>query len=360
MKEAAILIVVMMAMGLQGGPARASHPTDMDNTGDANMPDVSVVQPDGQPRTQQAHLSDMVLIPGGSFEMGDGFSEGWAEERPVRMVTLDAFYIGRHEVTHRQYGEFLNWANAQGLITVAEGVVCKAGVWPRHHYCSTVTAHPYSQILYRDGVFSVRAKGARSMADDPVTCVTWYGAAAYCNWLSGRLGKQPCYDSTTLLPIYPLPNGVRLPTEAQWEYAARDGLVGKRFPWGDTITHSQANYYSATDYDYDRSPTRTFHPAWDDGIRPFTSPVGGFPANGYGLHDVAGNVREWCNDWYLDSYYRSGPSENPTGPSSGTARIVRGGAWGDSAFDVRVARRKHDVPHLRYGNNGFRIAMNAE
>jgi len=355
MEKVAVLVLIVVVLGLYGGaPASTRSPAD------ANSSDVPVMRQEPSPQTHEPNVGEMVLIPGGSFLMGDGFGEGWPEERPVRSVALDAFYMGKYEVTNGQYCDFLNWANAQGLIAVAEGVAYKTGAWPRHHYCSTAMSNPYSQILCKGGSFSVRAKGTRSMADDPVTCVTWYGAAAYCNWYSGRLGKQPCYDSLTLLPIEPLPNGVHLPTEAQWEYAARGGLSGKRFPWGDVITHSQANYYSAKDYDYDRSPTRTFAPTWDDGIRPFTSPAGSFPANGYGLHDMAGNVREWCNDWYLDSYYRSGPSRNSTGPATGTARIVRGGAWGDSAFDARLARRNRDAPHLRYSNNGFRIAMNAQ
>ncbi len=354
MEKVAVLMLVAVTVGLQGGTAPTSSPADV------NGSDTPMMRQDISAATHEPNVGEMVLIPGGSFLMGDSFGEGWPEERPVHSVTLDPFYMGKYEVTNGRYCDFLNWANAQGLITVAEGVVCKARSRPTHHYCSTAMSNPYSQILYKGGSFSVRAKGERGMADDPVTCVSWYGAAAYCNWRSEQWGKQPCYDNQTLLPIEPLPNGVHLPTETQWEYAARGGLSGKRFPWGDVITHSQATYYSAKDYDYDRSPTRTFAPTWDDGIRPFTSPVGSFPANGYELHDMAGNVREWCNDWYLDSYYRSGPSKDPTGPSVGTARILRGGAWGESAFDARVARRNRDVPHLRYGNNGFRIAMNAE
>jgi len=204
----------------------------------------------------------------------------------------------------------------------------------------------------------VRTKGGRSMANDPMVEVSWYGAAAYCNWRSQQLGKQACYDSSTLLPIYPLRNGVRLATEAEWEYAARGGLSGKRFPWGDTITHSRANYYSRTDYSYDVSPTRGYHPTWNDGVYPYTSPAGSFAANNYGLYDMAGNVWEWCNDWYSSSYYSSSPSSNPTGPSSGRYRVVRGGSWLITrAVSCRAATRDFYWPFNRYNYFGFRVVL---
>ncbi|HEV58481.1 MAG TPA: formylglycine-generating enzyme family protein, partial [Phycisphaerales bacterium] len=226
--------------------------------------------------------------------------------------------------------------------------------------------------------FSVRTKCGRSMVNDPMVSVSWYGAVAYCNWRSGQLGKQPCYDSSTLQPIYPLRNGVRLPTEAEWEYAARGGLNGRRFPWGNDIYHAQANYWSSSSYSYDKGPTRDYHPLWNDGVWPCTSPVGFFDGslkyksaynwpgsatsyqttnggNGYGLYDMAGNVWEWCNDWY--SSYSSASQTNPTGPSSGSCRVLRGGNWYHIANYCRVAHRDSHWPDNRYSHLGFRVAL---
>ena len=189
--------------------------------------------------------------------------------------------------------------------------------------------------------------------------VSWYGSAAYCNWRSAQEGYQQLYDPCD--PNRPCDfskNGYRLPTEAEWEYAARGGLSGKRFSWGNTISHSQANYYAnPSGYSYDVSPTTGYHPDSNDGIFPFTTPGGSFSANDYGLYDMAGNLWEWCNDWYVSNYYSASPYENPQGPASGSYRVARGGSWFHEPRYCRSADRLWGEHDYRRYSLGFRIVL---
>jgi formylglycine-generating enzyme required for sulfatase activity len=200
------------------------------------------------------------------------------------------------------------------------------------------------------------------MSDDPVVEVSWYGAVAYCNWRSAEQGKETCYNLSTWECDFSK-HGYRLATEAEWEYAARGGLSGKRFPWGDTISHSQANYYADPGYyTYDVSLTSGYHPNWEDERYPYTSVGGSLTPNGYGLYDMAGNVWEWCNDWYDGNYYDTNPYDNPQGPAASPYdfRVLRGGSWDDVAEGCRVAARGSNLPSNRSDYNGFRIVMDLE
>ena len=305
----------------------------------------------------------MAYIPGGTFEMGDSFNEGDSDELPVHTVTVDSFYMGKYEITNRQYCDYLNSAMSEGLVTVTSSVVYQAGSGTSYPYCDTHSASTYSQIDCNDvsGIFSVRTKSGRDMSNDPMVEVSWYGAVAYCNWRSQEGGYETCYDPCD--PNWPCDlskKGYRLTTEAEWEYAARGGLSCRRFPWGDTISHDQANYKSSSVYSYDISPTKGYHPTWNDGVYPYTSAVGSFAPNGYGLYDMAGNVWEWCNDWYSGSYYSSSPTNNPTGPAGGSYRVIRGGYWSYTAYASRVADRYNNTPTNRNDLIGFRLVLDLE
>ena len=313
--------------------------------------------------------SGMVLIPAGSFEMGNVLSatgDGYSDELPVHTVTLSAFYMDRCEVTNQQYAAALNWAKAQGnLITVTSGVVYKYNSGTSYPYCSTTstpTGYPnygeYSRITWNGTTFGVTS----GKENHPMVLVSWYGSVAYANWRSGMQGKPLCYDLSTWNCLWN--SGYRLPTEAEWEKAARGGVAGHRFPWSDTdtIQHARANYYSYWSggipyYFYDTSPTSGYHPTFGTGVYPYTSPVGYFAANGYGLHDMAGNVWEWCNDWY--GSYPADPQTDPRGPVSGTYRVLRGGGWTYNAHYCRVAYRNNHYPAYRSYGYGLRLAAPA-
>jgi formylglycine-generating enzyme required for sulfatase activity len=208
--------------------------------------------------------AEMLLIPAGEFQMG---SNDYDNEKPIHTVYLDAFYIDKYEVTNAQYKKFMD-----------------------------ATGHeaPY---YWNDSSLNA--------PNQPVVGVNWNDAKAYADWA-----------------------GERLPTEAEWEKSARGGLVDKNYPWGNTLTHDDANYDGTGGKD-----------VWDG-----TSPVGSFKPNGYGLYDMAGNVWEWCADWYGSNYYSSSPKSNPAGLNSGNTHVCRGGSWSlNDTDDLRVDARYDDA-----------------
>jgi formylglycine-generating enzyme len=270
----------------------------------------------------------MVIIPAGSFTMGDALGDGDSNELPLHAVELSGFFLDATLVTKALWDEVYDWAATNG----------------------------YS--------FDNEALG--KAANHPVYTVSWYDVVKWCNARSQKAGLTPVYytdaDMTQVYKsgvIEPYPNwtvkGHRLPTEAEWEYAARGGATGRRFPWGDTITHSQANYNSSGTYSYDVSSTRGWHPDYDNDPMPYTSPVGAFAANTYGLYDLAGNLYEWCWDWY--GGYSSRSQTDPRGPLSGSMRVLRGGSWASYAYGCRIAARFSTFPVIGNDAMGFRCAM---
>lgn len=309
--------------------------------------------------TDPNFADDMAYIPGGEFEMGDHHDGS----STIHAVFVDSFFMGRYETTNQQYCDYLNSAYAAGdIIVVNRRVYASWDSGLSSVYCRTYPlSTTYSQITFISPNFSVITKGGRNMSDDPMIDVSWYGATAYCNWRSQKEGYQQLYD-----PCDPnwacdfAGNGYRLPTEAEWEYAARGGENSPyyRFPWGDTISHSQANYDAhPLAYSYDVSPTSSWHPDWDDGIIPFTSVGGSFSANGYGLYDMTGNVIEWFNDWYDSNYYTVSPYDNPQGPASGRYRTKRGGSWKSSPVYCRIGIRRSSLPGGGNEATGFRVVL---
>ena len=321
----------------------------------------------------------MALIPAGEFLMGNSFSssEGLSNELPRHAVYVDAFSMDTTEVTNDQYKDALNWAYGQGgLITVTSGVVYMYNSGTSYPYSDTTSSTSDSRITWNGTSFGV----VSGKGDHPMVRVSWYGSVAYANWRSGMQGKPLCYDLSTWNCNFG--GGYRLPTEAEWEKAARGGSSGHRFTWSDSdyIQHARATYRSLSDYSYDNSSTRGDHPLWGGGGWPYTSPVGffngslryktdvGWPgtpttyqtsngANNYGLYDMAGNVWEWCNDWYR--VYSAGSQSNPRGPESGSYRVLRGGGWNGSAYYCRVAHRLYGGPSYRFFYYGFRLALDA-
>jgi formylglycine-generating enzyme required for sulfatase activity len=280
-------------------------------------------------------VGGMVLIPAGSFVMGATTNVGHESidgaEIPQHTVYVSAFYVDKCEVTSNLWAEVYTWATNKG--------------------------------------YSFEMGGRGKAANHPVREMNWYEAIAWCNARSQRDGFTPCYtnangtvytnaaDNSFADGCNWTANGYRLPTEAEWEKAARGGVANRRFPWDDanTIQHARANYYAdPAAFAYDTSPTTGHHPAYRTGEAPYTSPVGSFSPNGYGLYDMAGNVREWCWDWYSNIYYSSSPETDPRGPASGQYRVQRGGSWVGYAHYARVARRTNDNPGTGSDGCGFR------
>jgi formylglycine-generating enzyme required for sulfatase activity len=230
-----------------------------------------------------AETPEIVPIPGGDYEMGQ--DDGRAEERPVHCVRVAPFSLARFQVTNAQYDFFARSTER--------------------------------------GPARFRGAPAFCQPSQPVVAVPWFEAVEYCQWLARQTGKP-----------------FRLPTEAEWEWAARGGLTGKLYPWGDEPPNGRPGYQQR----------------WLQG----PELVGESPPNAYGLFDICENVHEWCSDWYDASYYEVSPQDNPTGPAAGKRRSSRGGAWRHQIKIARCAARSSIPPELEYADYGFRVACGAD
>jgi formylglycine-generating enzyme required for sulfatase activity len=240
----------------------------------------------------------MVLVPEGEFLMG---SDSWSgSEKPSHKVYLDSYYIDQFEVSNSAFVEFLNEVGNQ-----IEGIAGKAH-WVEEN-------DPDLDIFRMNEIWQVAA----GRENHPMNEVTWFGARAFCEWRQARL-----------------------PSEAEWEKAAR-GTDGRTYPWGESEpTCEMANFASCY---YDSVPVDSY-PDW---ISP------------YGTYNMAGNVHEWTNDWYAEEYYANSPYKNPTGPENGDFKVFRGASWFNAAFQTRTTYRYPKLPVLTYMANGFRCARAA-
>jgi formylglycine-generating enzyme required for sulfatase activity len=234
---------------------------------------------------------DYVYVAAGRFRMGDSSKDGLVRETPVHVVELDAYYISRFELTNREWKKFRDDPGYDD-----------PNFWPNGRVV------PRDQIPYWTQANN-HGGGTPGSDDYPVIGVNWDAATAYCAWLSARTGKR-----------------YRLPTEAEWEKAAR-GADGRSYPFGQSIDRHQANYVGAQTFDT-------------------VMPVGSFVGSEspYGAYDMAGNVMEWCQDWYERDYYSASSRRNPKGPATGAYRVVRGGSFFVESVDLRATARSAAWP----------------
>jgi len=258
--------------------------------------------------------SDMALIRGGTFQMGS--NEG-TDEQPVHSVTVSDFYMGKYEVTNAAFAKFLNAKGNQ-----SEGGatwIDLDGKWEGEK----------CRISQSGSSFKIES-GYENYA---VICVSWYGAVAYCKWLGDQY---------------------RLPTEAEWEYAAGNGSRHTKYSWGDGSPSGKKGGNVADKTAKARHSGWTVFENYTDG-HVYTAPVGQFDPNDFGLYDMTGNVWEWCSDWYGSDYYKNTLSKDPKGPGSGNYRVLRGGSWRSNPEYCRVAFRFNDDPLIRDLDFGFRV-----
>jgi len=320
---------------------------------------------------------EMILIEGGSFTMGDIFKEGNQNEQPLHRVTLDNFFLSAYEVTIHEFKTFIN---ETGYVTSAEGILnpdaqntimkriisgeaSREEIRELHEQILQYSGAGYWDIEERrwngyEPHTNWKNPGIVQTEDNPVMAISWDDAIHFCNWLSKKNGLPVSYDlengnlltkdrkfTTDLSQV----KGYRLPTEAEWEYAAREYGKKVRFGNGKNVARSSEINFMG-----------------DEGVYPYlelsgyakhTMPVGSYPSNSLGLFDMSGNAWEWVSDVY--SKYDSTDQKNPY-ITAGTQRILRGGRWGGNASEIRASHRTSWPRNDRCNNSGFRLARSVK
>jgi sulfatase modifying factor 1 len=334
-------VIVLTACTL---PNPTQFPTAMPGSATPTTTHISV-SPSPIPKAPWAGSTDnMVLIPAGCFEMGwklltyvDWPAGDLADdELPVHKVCLDSFYIDKYEVTNRQFKEFVD---ATGYTTSAEK---NGGSMVLDTTIDTLGGWGYGYAFKKGAYWSAPQGPGSSITDkmdQPVVHVSWGDAKAFADWA-----------------------GKRLPTEAEWEKAARGKLEQKIFSWGVDYSDygKKLDYGLYMNWHGDIRKDVVWQGNMLDGFKYTTSPVGSFPPNGYGLFDMAGNVFEYVNDWYDSNYYSKSPANNPLGPASGNEKIIRGGAWSWCECYTRPASRNAVELGDTNDYTGFRQALDVK
>jgi formylglycine-generating enzyme required for sulfatase activity len=275
------------------------------------------LRPQGDGTSVLVHPSgariDMVQVGGGRYERGDWGDGGYSDQKPVRTVSLSGFTISQREITVSQFRGFVEDTD---YTTTAE----EYGCW---------TTNSEGELT-KDDEATWREPGFSQTGNHPAVCVSWRDAQAFADWA-----------------------GARLPTEAEWEYAARAGGRKIIYPWGNTFEGDTLNF---ADRRASFSETSS-----NDGY-PWTAPAGSYSSNEVGLHDMGGNVAEWCQDWYQPDYYETGTGtlQNPSGPSTGEQKVYRGGSWADEATYAQTTLRRKANLDLPANNIGFRIVWDED
>jgi formylglycine-generating enzyme len=290
-------------------------------------------------RSQSDATERMIQLPGGPFLMGTDYEEAFPEdgEGPVREVTLSPFWIDRYPVTNQLFQQFVDDTK---YVTEAERFGWSFVFWshiPKDRFHElvedTVAAAPWWCKVSGATWKSPGGPGSHidSRAKHPVVHVSWNDAARFCEW-----------------------SGVRLPTEAEWEYAARGGLVQKLYPWGDKLRPDGKHLCNIWQGEFPYKDTG------EDGFTG-TNPVDAFPPNGYGLYSVTGNAWEWCADWFSTTFHTTASRIDPPGPPSGQARVMKGGSFlchKSYCNRYRVAARSSNTPDSSTSHMSFRCARN--
>ncbi len=273
----------------------------------------------------------LVFVEGGTFSMG---SEDRDDGQPVHTVKVSSFYMGKYEVTNQEVVDVFTRGIESGALFVDSTTV-------KNNYGNKQELLDLDddecQIVYSRGGLAVQP----GKENNPVIEISWYGAVVFCNLLSEIRGYDPAYDLSDWSCDFTV-NGYRLPTEAEWEYAAKGGNNHDSYTYSGSNTAGNVGWYE------DNS-------GWE------THPVGGKIPNSLGLYDMSGNVWEWCFDWY--DYYSTTSLVDPEGPDSGSYRgsfrVLRGGSWNIYSFYLRCAIRGWNDPTVTYDNYGFRVVVSS-